>query len=99
MITPRSLLIALLYAFFTLLTAFAVVMGGYLLATAVQDAPLARVLRIVGIVCLLLLAVDAVMLLLTLSINAIAAVDQRESRSRTEHPARERNDASNDTAP
>jgi hypothetical protein len=88
-ITPRSLLIALLYAFFTLLTAFAVVMGGYLLATAVQDAPLAQVLRIVGIVCLLLLAIDALLLLLALSVNAVAGVERVDSevRRRTETTA------------
>jgi hypothetical protein len=79
--TSRSLLISLLYAFFTLLTTFAVVMGAYLLAAAVQDAPLARVLRIVGIVCLILLTIDAVLLLLTLSLNALAIAERREQLS------------------
>ena len=78
MITPRSLLVPLLYAFFTLLTAFAVVMGGYLLATAVQDGPLAQVLRIVGIVCLFLLSINGVLLVLALAMNAVATEERRE---------------------
>jgi hypothetical protein len=80
--TPRSLLIGLLYAFFTLLTALAVVMAGYLLASAVQDAPLAQVLRIVGIVCLILLAIDSLLLLLALAVKAVSAEERRRHSPR-----------------
>jgi hypothetical protein len=88
-LTPRSLLVPLLYAFFTLLTSFAVVMGAYLLAAAVQDVLLAKVLRIVGIGCLILLVIDALLLLLALAIHTLDAVDRRQPPPRDaegEHP-------------
>jgi hypothetical protein len=94
-VTPRSTLIALLYAFFTLLVAFAVIMGGYLLATAVQDMPLALVLRIIGIGCLLLLAVDGVLLLLVLAVNAVAGDERRERPARAAEPGEEARPSSN----
>ncbi len=86
--TPRLMLTALIYAFLTLLVAFAVVMGGYLLAIAVQDSQLATVLRIIGVTCLLLLAIDGVLLLFVLALRALAAEARRERlRSRTSQPA------------
>jgi uncharacterized protein YqgC (DUF456 family) len=85
----RPLLVGLIYAFFTLLAAFAVVMGGYLLAAAVEDSPLAMVLRIIGIVCLFLLAINAVLLLLATAMAALTW-DERARRDLRPTPARER---------
>jgi hypothetical protein len=94
-VTPRSTLIALVYAFFTLLVAFAVIMGGYLVATAVQDVQLALVLRIIGISCLLLLAIDGVLLVLALAVNAVASEERRDRPTRAAEPGDERRSVGN----
>ncbi len=67
----RPLLVGLIYAFFTLLVALAVVMGGYLLAEALQDSPLATVLRIIGLTCLFLLVVVALLMVLVVAMALV----------------------------
>ncbi len=85
----RTLLVGLIYAFFTLLAALAVTIGGYALATAVEDSLLALVLRIIGFGCLLLLVVNAVLLLLTLAMHALS-IEERLDRLQGGHePASE----------
>ncbi|MBW3597999.1 MAG: hypothetical protein KY475_12070 [Planctomycetes bacterium] len=79
----RSLLVGLIYAYFTLLVAWGVMMGGYLLAVALQDSPLAQVLRIIGIACLVLLAINGVLLLLAVAMTVLAW----EERARRRPPA------------
>jgi hypothetical protein len=83
-VTRRTLLVVLLYAFFTLLVAMAVTMGGYLLATAVQDSQLAPALRIIGVGCLLLLGVNALLLLLAVATSVLVMEEERAAARNAE---------------
>lgn len=67
----RETLQALVFALALLVVAFAVVMGGAALAAALGDALLATVLRGVGISLVVLLAIDAILLLVALGINEL----------------------------
>lgn len=71
----RAVLLVLIYGFLTFLTLFAIVMAAYLLAAALQDALLMRVLRLLGIAALLLFVVDAVSLVLASSVTLVAMLN------------------------
>jgi hypothetical protein len=74
-VNHRVVLLVLIYGFLTFLTVFAIVMAAYLLAVALQDALLMRVLRLLGIAALLLLVVDTVSLVLASSVTLVAVLD------------------------
>jgi hypothetical protein len=64
-----------------LVVAFGVLMGGFLLAQAMQDSPGAEVLRWIAIGVLLLMVTDIVLLVGVLGINALGDQDDRSDSS------------------
>jgi len=70
-VVSRRLLMVLVYAMPVLIIAFAVVMGGQSLAAAVEDTTGALVLRWIGAVCMMLLAVDVTLLMGVLGLEAL----------------------------
>ena len=68
---PHDILKTLVFALALLIVAFAVVMGGAALAAAMGDALLATILRGIGTGLVVLLAVDAILLLVALGINEL----------------------------
>ncbi len=74
---PRPVLTVLVYAFFLLTVAFGVLAGGYALASATQDTLGAAVIRYVAMGCLMLLAVDVVLLLGALGVDALLRSEDR----------------------
>jgi len=67
-VIPRSFLLALLLAVAVLLVTFAVVMGGYGLASGTGDVAAATVLWYLGMTLLALLAIVLILLICTLAI-------------------------------
>lgn len=80
MISKRALL-ALVFAMPILVVVFGVLMGGYALAQAMQDLWGARVLLWIALAALMLLAADALLLLLALGINAVSDAPRDHSDS------------------
>lgn len=72
----RRLLLVLVFSKFVLLVAFAVLVGGYALATATSDGPGAAVLWWLAMACLMLIVVDVVMLVGVLGVSALVAADR-----------------------
>jgi hypothetical protein len=71
----QRLIVILVFSQFILLVGFTVLIGGYALAAATQDTPGATVLWWIAMGCLILLAVDVLLLIGTLGIAAIAKPD------------------------
>ncbi|MHB8968973.1 MAG: hypothetical protein ACYC3X_02730 [Pirellulaceae bacterium] len=67
----RRALLTLVFAQFILLVAFAVLVGGYALAAATSDTSGASVLWWTAMSCLMLIAVDVLLLVGVLGISAL----------------------------
>ena len=67
----RRLLLTLVFSFFVLLVAFAVLMGGYALAAATSDSMGATALWWIAMGCLMLIATDVLLLVGVLGIAAL----------------------------
>lgn len=80
-VIPRRILTVLVFALPVLVVAFGVLMGGSVLAQAVQDAPVAKVLRWIAISILMLTVVDVVLLVGVLGIRALGDEDNRSDSS------------------
>ncbi len=76
----RSILV-LVFAQFVLLVAFLVLVGGYTLASATNDAIGATVLWWIAMGCLMAVVVDVLLLVGVLGISALLYLDQREQQS------------------
>ena len=74
----RRLLLVLVFTQFILLVAFAVLVGGYALAAATNDALGATVLWWVAMSCLILIAVDVLLLVGVLGVSALIKLEQRD---------------------
>ena len=74
----RRLLLILVFAQFVLLVAFVVLVGGYALANATSDAQGAVVLWWIALGCLILIAMDVLLLVGVLGISALVSTDRRE---------------------
>jgi hypothetical protein len=75
----RTILIVLLFAFLFLVVAFGVLMGGAVLAGAMDDPTGARVLMWIANSCLILIVIDAVLLVGALAIHVLLH-DQENGR-------------------
>lgn len=78
---PREILRTLVFGLGLLIVAFGVVMGGYALAQAIDAHLVAGILLGVGIGLLLLLAIDAILLLVALGINELGRGERRDDES------------------
>ncbi len=78
---PRQILTALVFALPVLVVAFGVLMGGSVLAQAVQDSPGSVVLRWIAIGVLLLMVTDIVLLVGALGIKALGDQDDHSDSS------------------
>ena len=78
---PRQILTVLVFALPVLVVAFGVLMGGFLLAQAMQDPVGAGGLRWIAIGVLLLMVTDIVLLVGALGINALGDRDDRSDSS------------------
>jgi hypothetical protein len=76
----RSILV-LVFAQFVLLVAFLVLIGGYTLANATDDATGATVLWWIAMGCLMAVVVDVLLLVGVLGISAVLHLEQREQQS------------------
>jgi hypothetical protein len=76
----RSILV-LVFTQFVLLVAFLVLVGGYTLASATDDAIGATVLWWLAMGCMMAVAVDVLLLVGVLGISAILHLEQREQQS------------------
>ena len=74
---PRQILAFLVYALPLLVVAFAVLMGGFSLASATNDQPGANVLWWIAMSCLMLTAADVVLLVGALGVNSLSRPDNR----------------------
>jgi hypothetical protein len=70
-LVPRPIVVVLVLALPVLIVAFAVLMAGCGLAQGLRDPDGAAVLRWIALACLMLLAGDALLLLIALGMNAI----------------------------
>ena len=77
-VIPKRFLLVLVFALPILVVAFGVLMGGYALAQAMQDLTGARALLWIAVGALLLLVADAVLLVMSLGINAVQDRDREE---------------------
>lgn len=75
---PRSFLVPLVVGLPVLVTAFTVVMGGYLVLRLGDDEGAAAVFRWLGVACLLLLAFDLLLLVGLLGFNALGPIPRSE---------------------
>ena len=80
-VIPRRILTILVFALPVLVVAFGVLMGGSALAQAVQDTPVAKVLRWIALSILMLTVVDVVLLVGVLGIRALGDEDDRSDSS------------------
>ncbi len=76
----RSLLV-LIFAFFVLLVLFPVLVGGYLVADAGNDTLGFAVFRGLVVTVLVLLVVDVLLMVATLSLLQVTSQDQQQERS------------------
>jgi hypothetical protein len=72
----RSLLTTLLFVLVFLIVAFAVLMGGFALADAMEDSAGATVLMWVARACLMLIVVNVVLLVGVLAVHALIREQQ-----------------------
>ncbi len=77
----RRALLILVFTQFVLLVAFAVLVGGYALATATSDATGAAVLWWIAMACLMLIATDVLLLVGVLGIAALVSGERRSDSS------------------
>jgi len=77
----RRLILILVFSQFILLVGFAVLVGGYALASATDDTSGATVLWWIAMACLMLLTVDVLLLIGTLGIASIAKSDEPADES------------------
>ena len=75
---PRRLIALLVYALPVLLVSFAVLMGGFSLASATGDSLGAGVLWWIGMASLMLLAADLVLLVAALGVNHLAQSEDEQ---------------------
>ena len=80
-VIPRRILTILVFALPVLVVAFGVLMGGSILAQAVEDAPVAKVLRSIAIGIMMLTITDVVLLVGVLGIRALGDEDNRSDSS------------------
>jgi hypothetical protein len=80
-VIPRRILTILVFALPVLVVAFGVLMGGSILAQAVEDAPVAKVLRSIAIGIMMLTITDVVLLVGVLGIKALGDEDNRSDSS------------------
>jgi len=80
-VIPRRILTILVFALPVLVVAFGVLMGGFVLAQAVEDAPGAKVLRWIAIGILMLTIADVVLLVGVLGVRALGDQDDRSDSS------------------
>lgn len=80
-VIPRQILTVLVFALPVLVVAFGVLMGGFLLAQAMEDSPGAEVLRWIAIGVLLVMVTDIVLLVGVLGIKALGDRDDRSDSS------------------
>lgn len=80
-VIPQRILTILVFALPVLVVAFAVLMGGSVLAQAMEDTPGARVLRWIAISTLMLTIADVVLLVGVLGIKALGDQDNRSDSS------------------
>jgi len=78
---PRRILTVLVFSLPVLVVAFGVLMGGFVLAQATEDAAGAKVLRWVAVSALMLTIADVVLLVGALGINALGDRDDRSDTS------------------
>ena len=78
---PRPVLSILVYALPLLVVSFSVLMGGYSLASATQDATGATVLRWIAMGTLILLVSDMVLLMGVLGLKALGEQDSHQDDS------------------
>jgi len=78
---PRRILTVLVFSLPVLVVAFGVLMGGFILAQATEDAAGAKVLRWVAVSALMLTIADVVLLVGALGINALGDRDDRSDSS------------------
>jgi hypothetical protein len=81
LVIPRTVLSILVYALPLLAVTFAVLMGGFALALATQDATGAVVLRWIAMSILILLVSDMVLLLGVLGLRALGEEDTQQDDS------------------
>jgi heme/copper-type cytochrome/quinol oxidase subunit 2 len=74
----RRALLTLVFAQFILLVAFAVLVGGYALAAATSDTSGASVLWWTAMSCLMLIAIDVLLLVGVLGISALVISETRD---------------------
>ncbi len=77
----RRILLALVFAQFVLLVTLAVVLGGYVLATAVGDTLGPMVLWWIAMACLMLVVMDVLLLAGVLGIAAIVRIEPEKQDS------------------
>lgn len=80
-VIPRRILTVLVFALPVLVVAFGVLMGGAVLAQALEDSPAAKVLRWIAISTLMLTIADVVLLVGVLGIKALGDHDNRPDSS------------------
>lgn len=73
---PRPVLTVLVYALPILVVAYGVLMGGSVLAGAVQDAAAALALRWIAAGALVLLVIDLVLLIGALGVNSLGGPNE-----------------------
>ena len=78
---PRRILTVLVFSLPVLVVAFGVLMGGFVLAQATEDAAGAKVLRWVAVSALMLTIADVVLLVGVLGIKALGDHDDRPDSS------------------
>ncbi len=78
---PRRILVLLVYGLPILIVAFAVLMGGGMLAQALGDTVGARVLQWVAVACLMLIVTDLVLLVGALGINSLVKAEEPRDES------------------
>jgi len=78
---PRRILTVLVFSLPVLVVAFGVLMGGFVLAQATEDAAGAKVLRWVAVSALMLTIADVVLLVGALGINALGDRDDHSDSS------------------
>lgn len=81
---PRSFLLGLLLALAILLVSFAVVMGGYGLASGTGDANAAAVFWYLGMAILTLLVIDLILLIGTMAFVVLGPGAERRERREEE---------------
>ncbi len=78
---PQRFVTFLVIALPLLIVAFAVLMGGYAVATAAKDASGATALWWVAMACVMLLVMDVLLLLITLGLDHLGRRDERDDET------------------